>query len=74
MKYWGSTFGLPCLCTVRSAQIRIELHSQKNKSCTQVFFNVGLCWPQRHFDRPQLFYLNTEMVVEQGFSVFWFWL
>jgi len=28
----------------------------------------------RRFERPQLFYLNIEMVVKRGFSEFWWWL
>ena len=32
------------------------------------FFNIWPCWPQRHFGRPQLFYLNTAMVVKRRFS------
>jgi len=38
-----------------------------------VVFKVWPCWPQRHFERPQLLYLATEMVVQHGFSVFWSW-
>lgn len=39
----------------------------------EVFFTVGLCWPQRHFEKPQLFYLNTEKVVKQYFSNVLWW-
>jgi len=31
-------------------------------------------WPLRHFEKPQVFHLNTEMVIKRGFSVFWWWL
>ena len=29
------------------------------------FFNVWQCWPQRYFERPQLFHLNTEIVTKR---------
>jgi len=28
----------------------------------------------RHFEKPQLFHLNTEIVIKWGFGVFWRWL
>ena len=37
------------------------------------FFIVWPWWPLGGFERPQLFYLDTEMVVKQSFSVFWWW-
>jgi len=37
------------------------------------FLKISPCCLQRHFERPQLFYLNTEMIVKQGFRVFWWW-
>ena len=37
------------------------------------FFKIRPCWPQRHFKRPQVFHLNTKMVVKRRFSAFW-WL
>jgi len=36
-----------------------------------VIIKVWPCWLQRQFKRPQLFYLNTEVTVKQGFRVFW---
>jgi len=30
-------------------------------------------WLQIHFERPQLFHVNTAMVVQQGFGVLWWW-
>jgi len=30
-------------------------------------------WLQRHFERPQLFHVNTTMVVQQGFGVLRWW-
>jgi len=35
-----------------------------------VFFKVWLGWPLRHFQRPQVFYLNTEMFVIKRVLVF----
>jgi len=37
----------------------------------RVFHKIWPCWLQRHFERPQLFYLNTEVTVKQGFRIFW---
>jgi len=34
------------------------------------FLKISPCCLQRHLERPQLFYLNTEMIVKQGFRVF----
>jgi len=45
------------------------------KSCRplQSFFKVWPCWPQRHFERPQLFHPDTEVIAKQGFNVLWWW-
>ena len=40
----------------------------------RVFLKVWRWWPLRHFQRPQLFHLNAEIVVKRGFSLFWWWL
>jgi len=37
------------------------------------FLKIWPCCLQRHFERLRLFYLNTEMIVKQGFRVFWWW-
>jgi len=37
-------------------------------------FKVWPWWPlRRHFERPQLSHLNTEMILKRGFSLFWPW-
>jgi len=43
------------------------LHSKSD----QAFFNAWPWWPSRHFERQQLFYLNTEMVIRQGCGECW---
>jgi len=35
------------------------------------FYKVWPCWQQKHFERPQLFHLNTEVVAKQGFTASW---
>jgi len=46
-----------------------------SQSSRPVYFDVwscpcSACWPQRYFERPQLFYLNPEMVLKQGICEF----
>jgi len=50
---------------------KIPWHS---KSLICWFYKVWPWWPLGHFQRSQLFHLNTEMVIKRGFSVLWRWL
>jgi len=36
-------------------------------------FSIWSCWLQRHFERPQVFHLNTEVIIKQSFGVLWWW-
>jgi len=38
------------------------------------FFKVWPWWPLRHFEKLQLFHLNTKVVIKRGFTVFWWCL
>jgi len=35
-----------------------------------IFLKFWPCWLQRHFDWPQLFYLNTEIIISKVFVTF----
>jgi len=44
------------------------------QTSNRLFLKVWQWWPLRHFERQQLFHLNTGIVIKQGFSVFRWWL
>jgi len=46
-------------------------HAHKILWPLQRFLKVWPRWLQRHYERPQLFHLNAEMIVKQGFGLLW---
>jgi len=53
------------------SSLGLAIDPKLTKCCgpRQGFLKIWPCCLQRHLERMQLFYLNTEMIVKQSFSV-----